>query len=73
MKVLELCEKCANAGRGKIRIININNFNDKAEFNDIDELKRTSIQNFKVSTWEFIPHARLNTREWEFILAIIVE
>ena len=73
MKVLELCETCSNNGTGKIEIININNLKDRTVFNDINELKKTSIKNFKVSTWEFIPHARINSVEWEFTLAIIVE
>lgn len=71
MTVLELCESCSNTGIGTIKVININHV--EAKFNDLSELNKTSIRNFEVSTWEFIPKRKIGAIDWEFVLEIIIK
>lgn len=73
MTVLELCESCSNTGVGTIKVINMNHVNDEAKFNDLSELNKTSIRNFEVSTWEFIPKRKIGAIDWEFVLEIIIK
>lgn len=72
MTVKELCESCANSGVGIIKIYNENNYDDRAKFNDLSELYKTPIKDFKVLTWEFIPKKQIDAISWEFVLEISV-
>lgn len=71
MTVLELCESCSNTGIGTIKVVNTSHV--EAKFNDLSELNKTSIRNFKVSTWEFIPKRKIGAIDWEFVLEIIIK
>ena len=71
MTVLELCESCSNTGIGTIKVISINHV--EAKFNDLSELNKTSIRNFEVSTWEFVPKRKIGAIDWEFVLEIIIK
>lgn len=73
MKVIDLVKTCANGGCGKIKIINSNNHEDNAVFNDLSELEKIKyLSDHEVKNWEFIPKKQINAINWEFVLEIMV-